>query len=179
MTEPAAPPNRSGHSDVPQGTEHAYTLIVLVNNRPGAVDRVVGILRRRRANMQTLVLGRSELPETVRLTVSVNDSQVGIDHLVEQLRKAVDVRQVVNLTFEQAITRELALIKVNSPAERSGEIIELGSLFGASAIDMTPGTITLEVAGSEEKIEKLVSLLQEYGIREVVRSGSVAIARGP
>ena len=178
MTNPAAPTNRSGHSDAPQGTERAHTLIVLVNDRPGAVDRVVGILRRRRANMQTFVLGRSELPDTVRITVSVTDSEVGIDHLIEQLRKTVDVRQVVNLTFQQAITRELALIKVNSSAERSNQIIELGLLFGAVVVDITPEAIMLEVTGSGEKIEKLVSLLQEYGIREVARSGSVAMARG-
>jgi acetolactate synthase-1/3 small subunit len=108
----------------------------------------------------------------------MTDSEVGIDHLIEQLRKAVDVRRVVNLTFQQAITRELALIKVNSSAERSNQIIELGSLFGAVVIDITPEAITLEVTGSGEKIEKLVSLLQEYGIREVARSGSVAMARG-
>jgi acetolactate synthase-1/3 small subunit len=119
------------------------------------------------------------LPETVRITVSVNDSEVGVDHLVEQLRKAIDIRQVTNLTVQQAITRELALIKVNSTAERSSAIIELGSQFGASVVDMTADTITLEVAGNEEKIEKLVGVLQEHGIREVVRSGSVAIARGP
>ena len=179
MTDAPAPTHRSGHSDAPEGTVRAHTLIILVNERPGAVDRVVGILRRRRANMQTLVLGRCELPETVRFTVSVNDSEVGVDHLVEQLRKAIDIRQVVNLTFQQAITRELALIKVNSTAERSSAIIELGSQFGASVVDMTADTITLEVAGNEEKIEKLVGVLQEHGIREVVRSGSVAIARGP
>ncbi|HZT99101.1 MAG TPA: acetolactate synthase small subunit [Ktedonobacteraceae bacterium] len=178
MTNPSAPTHRSGHSDAPQGTERTHMLIVLVHDRPGAVDRVVGVLRRRRANMQTFVLGRTELPETVRVTVSVTDSEVGLDHLIEQLRKTVDVRQVINLTYQQAITRELALIKVNSSAEHPSEIIELGSLFGAAVVDLTPDTITLEVTGSGEKIEKLVSLLQEYGIREVARSGSVAMARG-
>ncbi len=178
MSNPSAPTHRSGHSDAPQGTERTHMLIVLVHDRPGAVDRVVGVLRRRRANMQTFVLGRTELPETVRVTVSVTDSEVGLDHLIEQLRKTVDVRQVINLTYQQAITRELALIKVNSSAEHPSEIIELGSLFGAAVVDLTPDTITLEVTGSGEKIEKLVSLLQEYGIREVARSGSVAMARG-
>ena len=178
MTNPSAPTHRSGHSDAPQGTGRTHLLIVLVHDRPGAVDRVVGVLRRRRANMQTLVLGRSELPETMRITVSVTDSEVGLDHVIEQLRKTVDVRQVINLTCQQAITRELALIKVNSSAEHSSEIIERGSLFGAAVVDLTPDTITLEVTGNGEKIEKLVSLLQEYGIREVARSGSVAMARG-
>ena len=178
MTNSPASTTRSGHSDAPQGTGRTHTLIVLVNDRPGAVDRVVGILRRRRANMQTFVLGRSELPETVRITVSVTDSEVGLDHLIEQLRKTVDVRQVINLTYQQAITRELALIKVNSSAELSSEIIELGSHFGAAVVDLTPEAITLEVTGSGEKIEKLVGLLQEYGIREVACSGSVAMLRG-
>ncbi len=178
MTNPSAPTHRSGHSDAPQGAGRTHTLIVLVNDRPGAVDRVVGVLRRRRANMQTLILGRSELPETVRITVSVTDSEVGLDHLIEHLRKTVDVREVIHLTYQQAITRELALIKVNSSAERSNEIIERGSLFGAAVVDLTPDTITLEVTGNGEKIEKLVNLLQEYGVREVARSGSVAMARG-
>ena len=178
MTKYSAPTERSGHSSAPSGTERAHTLIVLVEDRPGASDRVIGLLRRRRANMQTFVLGRSELPDVVRITVVVNDSEVGVDHLVEQLRKVVDVRHLEHLTEQQAVTRELALIKVSSTATNFNEIIELGHLFGAHAVDITRETVTLEVTGNEEKVEKLVSLLQDYGIREVARSGRVAIARG-
>ncbi len=89
--------DRSGQSNLPQGVEQAHTLIIKVEDRPGAVDRVIGLLRRRRANMQTFVLGRSEQPEIVRITVVVNDSEVALEHLVEQMRKIVDVRQVTNL----------------------------------------------------------------------------------
>ena len=171
-------PVRAGQGDAPSGTEQAHTLIILVHDRPGAIDRVVGLLRRRRANMQTLVLGQSERVGDVRLTVSVNDSNVAIEQLVEQLRKVVDVFQVTNLSAQQAVTRQLALIRVNNTASTFHEIIEQSQLFGAHTVDVTPETVTLEVAGSEEKISRLVDLLQPYGIREVARSGSVAIARG-
>lgn len=169
---------RAGQGDAPSGTEQEHTLIVLVHDRPGAIDRVVGLLRRRRANMQTLVLGRAEQADDVRLTVTINDSNVMVDQLVEQLRKVVDVFQVTNLAGQQTVTRQLALIKVNSTSATFHEIIEQGQLFGAHTVDVTPETVTLEVAGSEDKISRLIDQLQPYGIREVVRSGSVAIARG-
>ncbi|TMD69190.1 MAG: acetolactate synthase small subunit, partial [Chloroflexi bacterium] len=137
-----------------------------------------GVLRRRRSNMQTFAIGRSELPNVVRITVVVNDSEVGVEQLVEQLRKIFDVRHVVNFSSEQAVARELALIKVNSTAARQNEIIELGHLFGAYALDVNQETVTLEVTGSADKIEKLVTLLQTYGIREVARTGCVAMTRG-
>ncbi len=178
MSNNIAAIERSGQTGAPQGTERAHTLIVLVNDRPGSVDRVVGLLRRRRANMQTLVLAHSERPEVVRVTIVVKDSEVGVDQLVEQLRKIVDVRQVTNLSSQQAVTRELALIKVNNTESRFHEIIERSQLFGAYAADVTPEAIILEVVGSEEKVTKLVELLREYGIREIARSGSIAMARG-
>jgi len=178
MTKIIAPAERSGHSDVSRDVTQAYTLVVLVEDRPGAVDRVFSLFRRRRANMQTLVLGRCELPEVIRITVAVNDSEVGIDHLVEQLRKIVDVRKVSHFTAQQAITREVALIRVSSTEEHAHAIIELGSLFGATVVDFTASTIMLEVSGNSEKIEKLISQVQRYGIREIVRTGCVAMSYG-
>ncbi len=177
MTNHTAHTERSGQSNAPEGTERAHTLIVSVEDRSGALDQVIGLFRRRRANMQRLALGPGELPNMVRVTVVVNDSEVGVDHLVEQLRKVVDVQHVVNVTDQQAVTRELALIKVKSTVASFNEIIELGHLFGAHAVDVALETVTLEVTGSEEKIEKFVCSLEEYGIREVARSGRVAIAR--
>jgi acetolactate synthase-1/3 small subunit len=177
-TQTITPTERSGQSNVPQGAEHAHTLVILVEDRPGAVDRVVGLLRRRRANMQTLVLGRSEQPDVVRVTIVVNDSEVALEHLVEQMRKIVDVQHVMKLTSQHAVSRELALIKVKSTPDNVYEIIEQAHLWGAHAVDMAPEAVTLEVTGSEEKIAKLVSLLQAYGIREIARSGCVVMARG-
>ncbi len=168
---------RAGQAEAPKGTERSHTLLLIANNEPGMVDRVVGVLRRRRAQPQTISIGQSEMPNVSRITIQVNDSEVGVEQLIEQLRKIVDVRHIVNLSSEQAVARELALVKVNATAEKRAEIIEMGSLFGAHIIDLAPETVTLEVTGSEEKIEKLVALLQRFGVREIARTGSVAMTR--
>lgn len=172
------PTERAGQSNAPEGAARTHTLVISINEKPGAVDRVVGLLRRRRANMQTLTIGRSEQPDVARITAVTDDSEVAVGQLVEQLRKIVDVRQVINLSSEQMVARELALIKVSSDAGRSHEIIELGEQFGAHIADVTSETVTLEVTGSAAKVEKLVHLLQPFGIREMARTGSVAMPRG-
>ena len=171
MTRHVAPPRRAGQENAPPDGSRTHILVLFANDSHGVLDRIVGLLRRRRSNMQTFAIGRSELPNVVRITVVMHDSEVGVEQLMEQLRKIVDVRQVVNLSSKQAVARELALIKVN-------EIIELGHLFGAHALDVDQETVTLEVTGSADKIEKLVTLLQTYGIREVARTGCVAMTRG-
>lgn len=172
------PVERAGQSNAPEGAVRTHTLIILVHERPGSVDRVVGLLRRRRANMQTLTIGRSEQPDVARITAVTTDAEVAVEQLVEQIRKVVDVRQVTNLSSEQSILRELALIRVASDPQRSNEIIELGHQFGASIADIAPETITLEVTGNAEKLAKLVSLLEPFGIREMARTGSAAMPRG-
>lgn len=172
------PTERAGQSDAPAGAARTHTLVISINERPGSVDRVVGLLRRRRANMQTLIIGRSEQADVARITAVTNDSEVAVEQLVEQLRKVVDVRQVRNLSSEQMVERELALIKVKSDPLHSKEIIELGHQFGAHIADVAPETVTLEVTGSAAKVEKLVNLLQPFGIYEMARTGSVAMPRG-
>jgi acetolactate synthase I/III small subunit len=168
---------RAGQADAPKGTERSHTLVVLANNEPGMVDRVVGVLRRRRAQPQTISIGQSEMPNVSRITIQMNDSEVGVEQLVEQLHKIVDVRHVINLSSQQAVARELALVKVAATRESRAEIIEVSNLYGAHIIDLAQDTLTLEVTGSEEKIEKLVALLQRFGVREIARTGSVAMTR--
>jgi len=169
---------RAGQSNALEGSGRSHTLVVFANDNHGALDRIVGVLRRRRAATQTFTLGRSELPGVLRITVVIDDSEVEVDHLIEQLRKIVDVQHIVNLSSGQTVARELALIKVNSGASHYSEIIELGHLYGAHVIDLAQDTVTLEVTGSEEKVETLVSQLQKYGIREIARTGRVAMTRG-
>jgi acetolactate synthase I/III small subunit len=167
---------RAGQSDVEQSS--TYALVVVVADRLGSVDRVVGHLRRRRANMQNLVLARSEQPDYVRLSVTVNDSEVGIDHLVEQIRKIADVLQVQHFVLQQAIIREMALIRINTAEGHVNEVITLAHQSGAYPIDITPDTLTLEVTGSVEKVDGLIEQLRPFGIREVAYSGQVALSRG-
>lgn len=178
MTDQVASVERAGQSNAHPGTERSHTLVVLANDRQGTLDRIVGVLRRRRAKMQAFTVGRSEMPDVVRITIVMDDSEVAVEHLIEQLRKVVDVRNIVNLSSERTVARELALIKVNSDeSQHASEIIESGHLFGAHVVDVTQQTVTLEVTGSEEKVEKLVNLLQSYGIREVART-RIAMTRG-
>jgi acetolactate synthase-1/3 small subunit len=178
MTEQTIPAERSGQSSVAPGAARSYTLIISAREQHGTLDRIVGVLRRRRAKPQTMTVVRSELAGTLRITVVTDDSEVEVQQLIEQLRKVTDVQQVINLSPEQAIVRELALIKVNSSATRFNEIIEQGQQFGAHVIDVAQESVTFEVTGSSEKIEQVVRLLQNYGVCEVVRSGYVAITRG-
>lgn len=177
MLEQVAPILRAGQMNASEGGR-THILVLSVNDQHGALDRVVGVLRRRRSKTLTFATGRSELPHVVRITVVMDDSEVAVEQLVEQLRKIFDVRHIVNLLHEQVVARELALIKINSDASQSREIIDLGHLFGAYTVDITPQTVTLEVTGSAEKIEKLVDMLQIYGIREIARTGCVAMTRG-
>jgi acetolactate synthase I/III small subunit len=174
-----APVGRPGQADAPAGTDRSHTIVVLAQDKHGVLDRIVGVLRRRRAKMQTFAIGRNEFPGMARITIVMNDSEVAVEQLVEQLRKIVDVQHVENLLAEQIVARELALIKVNSnESQQSTEIIELAHQFGAHIVDVTQQTLTLEVTGSEEKVEKFVNSLQSFGIREVARTGRVAMTRG-
>ncbi|HEX7735875.1 MAG TPA: acetolactate synthase small subunit [Ktedonobacteraceae bacterium] len=171
-------PPRAGQSSVPVETARTYTLVILIDEKPGAVDRVVGLLRRRRANMQSLTISHSEQPDVTRITAVATDSDVAVGQLIEQMRKVIDVREVNNLSSEQTVTRELALIKVACTPEQTCQIIELARQNGALIADVATESVTLEITGSAAQLEALLALLQPYGIREVARTGSVALPRG-
>jgi acetolactate synthase-1/3 small subunit len=177
MTDAAASAKRAGQADAAHEAS-AHILVVFADDSHGALDRIVNVLRRRRANTRTMAIGQSEVPNVVRITVLMDDSEVGVEQLVEQLRKIIDVRRVDILATERAVSRELALIKVSSSNSQQSEVIELGHLFGAHPVDLDAETVTLEVTGSRDKIEKLCERLQPYGVREVARTGSVAMTRG-
>lgn len=168
---------RAGYSDLPRGAEAVHVLIALVEDCPGAVDRVVGVLRRKRANIQSLSMGRGDAPDIVRITALVKDSEVSIENLAEQVRKVIDVRQVTNLTTQQAVIRELVLVKVGTTADNIQEVLAVADQFGAATVSVKIDEITFEISGSEEKILKCIKAFQAYDIREIAHSGHVATAR--
>lgn len=171
------PMARAHQADATQGTEKTHTLIIQVNDRPGAIDRVVGVIRRRRSMLQSLSSGPSHKPDVMRVTAKVKDAEVVVEHLIEQLRKIVDVQDVVNLTDHYAITREMALIQIEKTSIENSTLSELGQHYGAILVDETTETLTFEVSGSLEQVEQALIALQPYGIRDVARSGCIAIAR--
>ena len=162
---------RRGEGDVSacrrQSGNHAWAVArsTRFNVHPGSV------LRRKRANTQSLSMGRGDAPDIVRITALVKDSDVSVDNLAEQVRKVVDVRQVTNLTAQQAVIRELVLVKVGTTADNVHEVIATADQSGGAVVAITPDTVTFEVSGGEEKISKCIDALQAYGIREIARSG--------
>jgi acetolactate synthase I/III small subunit len=168
---------RAGYSDLPRGAESMHVLVVLVEDRPGAVDRVIGVLRRKRANTQSLSMGRSDKPDIVRITAIVKDADVSIENLVEHVRKVIDVRQVINLTTQQAVIRELVLVKVATTPDNIHEIIATADHFGGTPVAITPETVTCEFSGSEDKIRECIDALRAYDLCEIARSGPIATAR--
>jgi len=155
-----------------------HTLSVLVENKPGVLTRIAGMFARRGYNIHSLAVGPTEDERVSRLTLVVGTEAVQLEQIIKQLNKLVNVLKIVELDAQAAIEREMQLVKVNAdPAIRS-QIIEIAEVFRAKIVDVDHDSITIEVAGNPSKLEAIVELLQPYGIRELVRSGTIALARG-
>jgi len=154
------------------------TLIALVENKPGVLNRVASLFRRRNFNIESLNVGRTERPDLSRMTI-VMDSEAENASLVEaNLYKLVNVLDVQDVTNRPAVRRDLALIKVKASSEQRTEIANLASIFRARIVDVTSDSVIVEITGTEDKIESLVELLSPLGILEMVRTGQVAMLRG-
>lgn len=165
-------------SAAPRPGATARTLSVLVDDHPGVLNRVASLLRRRRFNVESLNVGASEQPGLSRMTIALHADDAAAEQAVKQLYKLLEVRKVVDLSHERLVTRELALLKVAASDESRGPLREIAELFGARVVDVAPRSLVIEAVGSEARIDSLLAMLRPYGIREVARTGRVAIARG-
>lgn len=154
-----------------------HVLSVLVENIPGVLSRVTGLISRRGFNIESLSVGPTETPSMSRITVVVTADAVSFEQITKQLYKLISVHKITDLTKEAAIERELALYKVTVPPDRRNEVIELAAIFRANIVDVGNATLTIEATGSEDKLHGLEDLLQSYGIRETVRTGKIAMSR--
>lgn len=169
---------RAGQSNIALEQVRAHTLIILVEDRPGSADRVLGVLRRRRAQPQSVTLSRTETTNIIRISAQVRDSEVSIEQLVEQVRKITDVQQVQNVTSQEAIERESILVKLGAASGGTqNEISAIAQRYGASVIDTTSESITLACMDTQEQIAQVLQALQPYTIRELARSGSLVVVR--
>ena len=155
-----------------------HTLIALMEDKPGVLNRVASLFRRRNFNIESLTVGHSETPGISRMTIVVDGAKTGIQQVERQLAKLVNVTDVRDVTDEPTVIRELALIKVNATATNRGEIVQLADIFRAKIVDVAADSLVIEITGPENKIESLVDLLRPFGIREMVRTGRVAMVRG-
>ncbi len=155
-----------------------HVFIAWVENRPGVLNRVASLFRRRNYNIHSLNVGTTQDPRVSRMTIVV-DIEDEKAHLIEaNLYKLVNVLDVQDVTDEPAVVRELALIKVKAPPGQRTEILNLAAVFRAGVVDVGPETVTVEITGAPEKVDGLIDLLRPMGIVEVVRTGHVAMSRG-
>ncbi len=157
-----------------------HTFIALVENKPGVLNRVASLFRRRNFNIESLAVGRTERPEVSRMTVVVGCPNGDMDaHKIEaNLYKLVNVIDVQDVTHQPSVTRDLALIKVRVGPERRAEVNGLAEIFRARIVDVAADSLIVEITGTEDKIEGLTELLRPIGIVEMVRTGQVAMTRG-
>ena len=153
-------------------------LSALVTNEPGVLANVAGMFAARGFNIDSLVVGRTEDPEMSRMTVVVEGDANVLAQVKEQLAKLVPVARVRDLTGTAYVERDLMMLKVDAPPVCRNEIIELVNMFRGKVVDVAPDSMTIELSGREEKVEALVALLKDYGIRELTRTGVIAVSRG-
>ena len=155
-----------------------HTLVALVQNRPGVLNRVASLFRRRGFNIESLAVGHSDLPGLSRMTIMVDGATTMVEQVTKQLRKVVSVVKVSDITEDEMVARELALVKVRATGNTRGEIVQIIDIFRANIVDVAPDSLMVEVTGDEDKIDSLVNLLRNYGIKELVRTGRIALVRG-
>jgi acetolactate synthase I/III small subunit len=156
-----------------------HTIAVLVENKFGVLSRVAGLFSARGYNIESLSVGETLDPTVSRMTLVVRGDEFVIEQVMKQLHKLIDVIKVSDLTDDSHVERELVLIRVNAEPQHRAEVLRTADIFRAKVIDVTPLSFTLEATGEEGKLEALIELLRPMGIQEIVRTGKVAIARGP
>ena len=155
-----------------------HTLSVLVENTPGVLARVAGLFARRAFNIHSLAVGPTEHEAISRMTVVVDADDLPLEQVTKQLNKLINVIKIVQLEPDASVQRELLMVKVKADDSTRTGVLQVVELFRAHVVDVVPDTVTIESIGSEGKIKALLTALEPYGIREIVQSGAVAIARG-
>lgn len=154
------------------------TLVVLVENRPGALTRIASLIRRRAFNIESLTVGHTETHDVSRMTIVVDTDEWGAKRLEANLYKLVHVLRVDNVTHSPAVFRDLAIIKVAAAPEVRAQVMQLAQVFRGRIVDVAAQSLIVEITGTEEKIESLLEVLRPYGVLEMARTGRVAMRRG-
>ena len=155
-----------------------HTLVALVEDKPGVLNRMASLFRRRSFNIESIAVGHSEIPHLSRMTIVVNGAATMVEQVRKQLDKVIDVVKVSDITEGDMVARELALIKVKATSATRSEIMQIVDIFRANIVDVASDSVTIEVTGDEEKINSLFNLLRGFGIREIARTGRIAMTRG-
>jgi acetolactate synthase-1/3 small subunit len=155
-----------------------HTISVLVENKFGVLARVASMFSAKGYNIESLSVGETIDPEVSRMTIVVAGDDTILEQIIKQLRRLIDVIKVIDLTQVNFIDREMVLIKVRAEQTARSEIINIVDIFRGKIVDVSPKSYTVEVTGDRGKIEAMISLLEPFGIKEIARTGKVAMARG-
>lgn len=157
-----------------------YMLAVLVENRPGVLTHISGLISRRAFNIESIAAGYTEEPDVTRINIVVSvDDELELEQVVNQLNKLIDVIKIVNLTKVDNIQRELVLIKVKATPQTRSDIVNVVDIFRAKIVDVNRETVVIELTGQQSKIDALCQVLADYEIIEIARTGAISLSRGP
>jgi len=162
---------------VPSRAQH-HTIVALVEDKPGVLNRIASKWRQRGFNIESLAVGHSEISGLSRMTFTVDGAKNDVEQVTKQLYKVIEVVKITDITAEDVVARELALIRVASTPQNRSAILEVASIFRANVIDVGSDSLILELTGTEDKIEAIYELLLPYGVKELVRTGRIAMTRG-
>lgn len=155
-----------------------HVLSVLVENKSGVLSRVAGLISRRGFNIESLSVGPTEDPMMSRITIIMDADEIAYEQITKQLHKLISVHKITDLTQTAALERELVLIKVHVTPDKRSEVIEIANIFRANIVDVGKTSLTIEITGSEDKLKGIEDLLRAYGIKEIIRTGLIAMSRG-
>jgi acetolactate synthase I/III small subunit len=158
-------------------TGRKHVLSLLVENKPGVLARIAGLFSRRGFNIDTLAVGPTEDPDVSRITLTVDGAVHPIDQVTKQLHKLVNVIKIRDMEPAATVAREMALFRVSAPVESRAEIMQFAEIFRANIVDVSRRTLTIEVTGSQDKIDTFERMIRPHGLIEMARTGEVAIAR--
>lgn len=181
MNDPLAAPVATTTAEryVPgSGEARRHVLAVIVNNRPGVLNRVASLVRARNFNIESLAVGHTQRPDISRMTITLRGDSFAVEQMAKQLYRIIDVLKVQDLPESGVVEHELALVKVRATSHQRAEILKIVELYKGRVLDVGPDTIVVEHAGTEQEIDSLVALLGGFGIRELVRTGTIALSRG-
>jgi acetolactate synthase-1/3 small subunit len=171
----SAPPARALPGS---GEVNRHVLVAIVLNRPGVLNRVASLMRARNFNIESLSVSHTDQADVSRMTITLRGDDVAVEQVSKQLYRLIDVLKVQDFASEPTVEHELALIKVRATDANRAEIVKVAELYRARLVDITEGSVIVEAAGSEAEVDAIVALLRSYGIKELVRTGTVVMARG-
>jgi acetolactate synthase-1/3 small subunit len=160
------------------GERRRHVLVAIVNNRPGVLNRVASLMRARSFNIESLAVGHTEKPEVSRMTITLRGDDYGVEQVSKQLYRLIDVLKVQDVSAERRIEHELALVKVRATNANRGEIVKIVEMSKGRVVDLAADSVVIEATGTEDEIDRLVELVTPFGIKELVRTGSVVMLRG-